>query len=348
MTLPRFLPDLGPWHEWNAGQGTLPDRWKALDLPGVCRDLGVPAWRTARPWHAELRGIGVRDVRGALERTLTWETPEGSLTSRWTLGPDGDWWRSEYPVKSAADLKAALAVARARRYTISPPAVAPADELTALELPFRPWSELFHAFLGWSEGLMLFMEEPLAVREVAAALEESVELLVQEVAGLPGTLVLSPDNLDGQFITPEAFLENLAPSYRRTADVLHARGKILVVHAGGPVRRLLPGLAESGVDWVQGICGPPQGDSTMEEARALCGTAVVLWGGLAQDFLLESRAEQDFEDAAAAAFAGAARDPRMIVGVADKVPNNAMPRRLERLARMAAEHRFGGGGVTVP
>jgi hypothetical protein len=102
---------------------------------------------------------------------------------------------------------------------------------------------------------------------------------------------------------------------------------------------LLPGLADCGVDWVQGVCGPPQGDSTMEEARALCGSATVLWGGLAQDFLLESRTESDFENAARAAFSAAALDSRMIVGVADKVPNDALPGRLERLSQMAAEHR---------
>ncbi|MGA2477593.1 MAG: hypothetical protein ABSG63_02450 [Spirochaetia bacterium] len=340
MTLPRFLPDLGSWHEWHAKKGTLPDQWKGMSLSEVCRDLDVPLWRSVRPWRALLPGINVHDQRGATERTLAWETPEGTLTSRWTIGPDGDWWRSEYPVKGPADLKAALAVARARRYILSPALVqeVSSGELPALELPYRPWSELFHAFLGWSDGLMLFMEEPNAIQEIASVLEETLAPLVGEIAALPGSVVLSPDNLDGQFITLETFQERLAPSYQATADTLHAQGKLLVVHVGGPVRRLLPGLAACGIDCIQGICGPPQGDSTLSDARSQSGTHIVLWGGIAQDFLLADHPKSEFEIAAGAAFADAVRDPQAIVGVADKVPVGAVPLRLAELARMAAEH----------
>jgi hypothetical protein len=338
MTLPRFLPDLGLWFDWHDAQGTLPDQWKGKTLSEICRQLRVPHWRTVRPWRMEMPGITVTDNRGPTERTLGWETPDGTLISRWTLGPDGDWWRSEYPVKGPSDLKAAMAVARARHYLLSPD---PADQesaegLTALELPLRPWSELFHAFLGWSDGLMLFMEEPQVLKEIAAVLEADLAPLVEKMAVLPGDFVLSPDNLDGQFITPEVFQENFAPSYRGTAVALHGQGKQLIVHAGGPVRRLLAGLSDCGVDCVQGICGPPQGDSTLAEARGLCNSALGLWGGIAQDFLLADRTEREFEVAVETAFAEAVKDPHAIVGVADKVPVHAVPRRLENLARMAA------------
>ena len=45
-------------------------------------------------------------------------------------------------------------------------------------------------------------------------------------------------------------------------------------------------MLQDKVDCVQGICGPPQGDSTLAEARGLCNSALGLWGGIAQDFLL--------------------------------------------------------------
>ncbi|MGO9307786.1 MAG: hypothetical protein ACLQDL_02035, partial [Spirochaetia bacterium] len=240
---PRFLLDFTLWHSWHADHGTIPDAWKGKDVRQICRSLGVPTWDTVKPWHVQLPGVTIHDTRGASERTLVWDTEDGTLTSRWTLGPDGDWWRTEYPVKEAADLKAALAVARARRYVLAPGVTERAsdEEPPALELPLRPWSELFHAFLGWSEGLMLLMEEPRAVHEIVHALELAFAGLVQEVSTLPGRIVFSPDNLDGQFVTPVAFAESLAESYRLTAEAAHAQGKLLVVHAGGPVRGLLPG-----------------------------------------------------------------------------------------------------------
>jgi hypothetical protein len=229
-------------------------------------------------------------------------------------------------------------VARACRYVVKPLANMPlsAGELRAVELPLRPWAELFNSFLGWSEGLMVFLEDPQGVLEIARALEQALAGLVQALALLPGQLVLSPDNLDGQFITAATFAENLAPSYQATADELHARGKLLIVHAGGPLRQLLPGLAGCGVDCLQGICGAPQGDTSLAEARALTAPGITLWGGIAQDFLLADRTKHEFDDAVNAALADAALDSHSVVGVADKVPAGALAERLEELAQMAA------------
>jgi uroporphyrinogen-III decarboxylase len=184
---------------------------------------------------------------------------------------------------------------------------------------------------------MFLLEEPAALQEIVDLLERSLAGLVSEVARLPGDLILSPDNLDGQFVPPESFDESLAPSYTRTAETLHAGGKRLVVHAGGPVRGLLAELARCGVDCVQGISGPPQGDSTLEEARELAGPRLALWGGIPQDTLLASCADQEFRAAAEAAFSRGAADPRVIVGVADRVPADALPERIQALARMALQ-----------
>ena len=332
---PLFLPDLTFWHSRNADRGTLPPRWKGLSIEQVCADLRVPAWRPFRPWRIELPGIVVRENLGAEEKTLAWETSAGTLTSRWTRGPDGDWWQSEYPVKSLTDLSAAREVAGARRYVPRNPRDT-GGQPVVMELPRRPWSELLHSFLGWSEGLMFLLEEPAALREIVDMLEEKITGLVSDVAALPGDLVLSPDNLDGQFVPPESFEGNLAASYERTARALHDRGKRLVVHVGGPVRGLLPGLARCGVDCVQGISGPPQGDTTLQEARRLVGSGPALWGGVPQDSLLASCGDGKFRAAAEAAFSAASADPCVIVGVADRVPADALPERITALARMCS------------
>jgi len=339
---PRYLPDLTTWFSWHSERGTLPEKWREMDLPAICRDMGVPAWRALKPWRAEMPGVAVRTEKSDSERVVLWETERGTLRSRWTRGPDGDWWQAEYPVKSAADLPAARLAAEERRYAVdretaermSAEQASGGVGLLALALPLRPWSELFHTFLGWSEGLMLFLEQEEALREIVAVLETALAGLVAETARMPGAIVLSPDNLDGQFIAPSAFDEHLAPSYAKSAGVLHEAGKILVVHVGGPVRGLLPGLSRAGVDCVEGVCGPPQGDTPPAEARSLCGGDTTIWGGIAQDFLMQNRSEADFQAAADAAFAFAKHDPKTVVGVADRVPVDALPERLEALARM--------------
>jgi hypothetical protein len=183
---------------------------------------------------------------------------------------------------------------------------------------------------------MLVLEEPGAVGDIVDALEEKLMPLEVELADAPGSLVFSPDNLDAQFMHAESFAGHLARSYSRAASVFHARGRSLVVHVGGPVLRLLPALAACGVDCVQGVCGPPQGDAPFAEARQAAGPSLILWGGLAQDYLLAGRSETEFLTAAKEAFAWANTDPAWVVGVADKVPTQAIRERLARLVSLGA------------
>jgi hypothetical protein len=208
----------------------------------------------------------------------------------------------------------------------------------ALELPMRPYSDVLHTLLGWGDGLMLLMGEGRGqIQEMLAVLDERLAGLAEQVARLPGDLLLAPDNLDGQYVSPRAFREFLAGSYRHTADTGHACGKPLVVHVGGPARRILPLLAQAGVDGVEGIAGAPQGDATLAEARAATGPAFTLWGGIPQDYLVAERSETEFLGAVREALEHAAGDPRVMVGVADRVPADAEWDRLCRLVEMAAK-----------
>jgi len=338
---PLYLPDLTLWYAWHSERGTLPAPWLANSLPEVCRRMGVPVWRPVRPWRLESPGLEVETTEQAGERTVRWRAPSGTLQARWTVGPDGDWWQAEYPVKSAADLPAAVEIAAARVYRLEPDRLATAareignDGPTVAELPMRPYSELLLVFLGFGEGFLLLYEAPERIGEMVGVLEAKLQELVRQVAGLPADVVLSPDNLDGQFITPPAFREHLLPSYRASAEVLHPAGRLLAVHAGGMMRGLLPGLAAAGVDVIQGVCAPPQSDAGLADARTLCGEKVALWGGIAQDLLLATVEEPEFTEACREAFAAAEADPRVVVGVADKVPTDALPERLEALSQLS-------------
>lgn len=338
-----FVPDLTLWHRWHSAHGTLPEAWKGMGIAEISHALGVPAWLVARPWRLEHEGASAETTETGTERVTRWTAGSRMLQAKWERGPDGDWWQAEYPVKSADDLDAALAVVQARRYAADEAALAAvrstagSGDFLALELPMRPYSELFHNFLGWSEGLMILLEQPEAVQRLLDALERLLQDFVGRVATAPAGLLLSPDNLDGSFIPPAAFEEHLAPSYRRTCGTLHAAGKRLVVHVGGMCRGLLPGLAGAGVDAVEGVCGAPQSDASIAEARALSGPGVTLWGGVAQDLLLPTTGGEVFERGARAALAEARANGPAMLGVADRVPAGAVPDRLSTLARMARD-----------
>jgi hypothetical protein len=338
-----LLFDLTLWHKWHRRRGTLPPGWDGVTEPEAAARLGAPAFTVVRPWEQIYTGIEVATVETEQERTIRYLTPAGELTARWQLGPDGDWWQVEYPVKSAADLMAARAVIAARAYRwddeIAATALRSAGRtgVVALELPMRPYSDLLHTTLGWGEGLMLFAgEEAETLNEMLGLLEDQAEQVARRLATLPGHLLQAPDNLDGQYISPRSFRAYLQESYRRTSAHAHGAGKPLLVHAGGPVRRLLPLLVESGVDGVEGVSGPPQSDATLAEARVAAGPNLTLWGGIPQDMLLPLHTEAEFEAAVRQAAAEVRNDPRMILGVADRVSVDSGLARLQAIRGIAA------------
>lgn len=336
---PLFVPDLTLWYGTHRSRGTLPAPWQDASLPRISRELGLPVWSVARPWRIETPGVEIRQTEEEGQRLTEIETSAGILTSRWSLGSDGAWWQLEYPVKTAADLDAALELARARTYILDPFDLEELkrevgdDGVLAVEIPTRPYADLLYDMVGMSEGIMLLMESPPAMGEFLAILEEKLQAFAGELAALSVDLFFSPDNLDGQFIPPPTFDEHLAPSYRRTTELLHQSGKLLLVHAGGPVGRLLGSLAQAGVAGVEGVAPPPQSDASLSQARQLAGPDFTLWGGIPQDFVLSTRSTEEFETAVTQAVRQSGGDGRAILGIADRVPVDAD---LERLRAIPA------------
>ncbi len=334
---PLYLPNLTLWYGWHREHDTLPAAWRGWTLLQIARDLGAPAWLTARPYRITWDSVEVQQTETSSERLIRYRTPVGALTERWTLGPDGDWWETEYPVKTPDDLRVLAQIVAVRRYVVDTARLGRLhsevgdDGVVALELPRRPFSQVFLEWLGWSDGLLLFFDARDLVEEIVALLEQQVQDLVAQIASLPGQIVLSPDNLDAQFISPAFFKRYLAASYRRTADLLHAHDKVLLAGTGGPIRKLLAPLAAAGVDGLDGISGPPQSDATLAEARPIAGPAFTLWGGIPQDALLPDFDQRDFEALVAQAAREANADPRAILGVADVVPIHADLARLQAI-----------------
>ena len=335
-----YVPDLTLWYSWHKERNSLPDQWRDCSLPEICRSMGVPVWQTLQPWRLETPGIEIETTEEDGNRAILTKTSAGTLTTRRKLGADGSWWYIEYPVKTEDDLPAALEIVKSWTYVLDANeledsiAAVGEDGVAAVEIPRRPYSDMMHELLGWSEGFMLLAYGPAAIPEILSVLEAKLQDLVQQVAELPGEVVYSPDNLDGQFISPPAFEEHFAGSYRQTAEALHANGKRLLVHIGGPAARLIAPLRQAGVDGVEGIAGPPQGDASLSQAREAAGPDLTLWGGISQDFLSSTHEMAKLEEAVARAADEAKEDGRMILGIADRVPVEADLERVTAVSEM--------------
>jgi hypothetical protein len=340
---PVFMPDLTLWYEWHRDHDTLPRQHRDHTLIEIAQALGCPAWVPLRPWRLEMHGVDIIEKISDTKKVIRYITPERELTEQWDLGPDGDWWQVEYPVKGMDDLDAARAVIQARQYKLDRKILSSLslekekNHLIVLELPMQSYADMLHNFLGWSEGVMLLMGQgKTRLTEMMVLMEKKRQTLVEEMASLPGDLVLSPDNLDGQYLSPTTFKDHFGVSYGITAETLHHHGKKIIVHMGGPGKHLFSLLAQTGVDGVQGVSGPPQSNANLAEAREKSGPHLTLWGGIPQDLMVRPHTKAELTASVHQAIFHSRQDSRMIIGIADRVPVDCEFSRLQTVADLVS------------
>ena len=74
------------------------------------------------------------------------------------------------------------------------------------------------------------------------------------------------------------------PALRDWSDVLHANGKLLIHHACGHLKDIVPAMCRAGVDMIESISPPPTGNIDIGEAAALMPDHVGLIGGIEPTF----------------------------------------------------------------
>jgi hypothetical protein len=334
---PLFMPDLSLWFDWHSKRGTLPEAHKESSLPDIASALNCPAWIVHTPWKLEHDGIDVTREKSETQRIIKYHTKSRVLSEIWSLGPDGDWWQTEYPVKDEDDLDAAEEIVNAMQYRLKPSN--PAEDasnpcvIDVIQLPKTPYSDMLHTMLGWSDGLMLMMAEEDRLTEMLEVMEAKRDELIKKLAAdFSHSIFLAPDNLDGQFISPASFGNHLEASYQKACATLHQHSKFLMVHIGGISKHLLPLLAGSSIDGLAGISGPPQSDATLPDARKAAGSAITLWGGIPQDYVMPMVDLSLLIESIEAAKAFAENDNRTIIGISDHVPVEAEFSRLQEIS----------------
>jgi hypothetical protein len=77
------------------------------------------------------------------------------------------------------------------------------------------------------------------------------------------------ENLSIETMGPAVYRNQLVPVYRRIFDILAGTGKRLHVHYDGNLRSIAAEIRELGFDGLDSLTGPPEGDLSAVEARAL-------------------------------------------------------------------------------
>lgn len=98
-------------------------------------------------------------------------------------------------------------------------------------------------------------------------------------------------------ISPDFFARYAAPEINGWGEMIHRNGKMLIHHACGHLKDLLPLMANTSIDGIESISPPPTGNVTLQQAAAVLPDHIALIGGLEPVHLLNGTVEDVCEDA---------------------------------------------------
>lgn len=133
------------------------------------------------------------------------------------------------------------------------------------------------------EYTVVALTEPALFHEL---LERCARALTERVravsAALPGRLwrIYGPEYASPPYLPPRKFREYVVRYDQPIVDAIRKSGGYARIHSHGNLNAILDDIAGMGVDGLDPIEPPPQGDMTLVRVRERCGESVVLFGNL--------------------------------------------------------------------
>jgi hypothetical protein len=271
----QFISDDDSFHRDNVD---MPEPFRNFTLLEFYRRLD---W--GRPIHVyeaistEHEGVKIRVERDAAFRHRYIETPVATLHTAWGMAPYGSESIVRYPVQGPDDLPVLEHWAAHSHYRGDPEAVqrvlGALGDRGVIDLPIgrTPFGLLVQELLGYER---LACDYPDAINRMLGALAPGFWERVDVAAKLPGRIVIITDHADEHLINPRQFEQYCMLYYQEAQRRLHQAGKFVSTHLDGNIRSLLPLLATSGFDLLDGCTRAPMGNYEVEDLAKVLGSAL--------------------------------------------------------------------------
>jgi uroporphyrinogen-III decarboxylase len=283
-------PDRSPWAPLIDGyfmQG-LPPEQEAAGITAFLRSIEADILLRHVPcWRADPQGVSVSETKEGCWTVRTIETPVGKLTERSEHHPGAETsYVTDYLIKEAEDYAAVCYWLTHQNpvpdLTATQQAIAEAGEegLATVDAGSPPLTAFFR-FLPQEQVLFEFHDHPERLDRLAEAVHTYTFAQAEIAAASPAEVVVAyAADITTRLVSPRMYERYALPYLQETARVLHAAGKIFVLHTCGDVRALLPMIRRSGIDAIDSLSEPPLGNTPFEVAVAELGEGVCLIGGV--------------------------------------------------------------------
>lgn len=238
------------------------------------------------------------------EKVTLIETPEGNLTAKYILTPDGKtWFLTEHPVKEEEDYKKVNCLFD--NMTLTPdfteyekiekqygedillmPMLAP-------ELNMKSsFQALLEFWVGTEELVYAVADYPEVVEETLEHMKRVSIEAAKICADSPAEFFTTWEDTSTTNISPSYYEEYILPEINEWCRILHEKNKCYIQHACGHLKDVISLMGGSLIDGIESISPPPTGNIEVWEAAEKIPSNMVLIGGIEPTAFLHSSLEE--------------------------------------------------------
>lgn len=303
--LRRQSPDRVAWTTLvdEATLGALPEPLRGMGVLEFYRHIGCDIfqlnnWALPHPFRSpELRwGPEVKTVTRKEDgnSVCEWHTPRGTLTSISRGHP------LKYPVDSLATMRIYRAMWENACFMERDDRPA-FDALNALlgadGIVTRFWGpstipRLLENDIGTMNFYYLLNDHPAEMTALIRVIHERELQAFDCLSRSPCEVVILCENTSTYYISPDIYRRFNGPHVKDFVDLMHATGKIAIIHMCGHVLDILADIKQTGLDGIHALTPPPTGNTPWETALDLLGNDLVIIGALDPSLFIMAPLEQ--------------------------------------------------------
>ncbi len=241
------------------------------------------------------------EVRGQ-EKFTRYETPVGTLQARHVYSQLGNtWFIVDHPVTTAKDFEVLTYI---NEHTVIEPNMAKFAEDyqrlgdSGLYLPIigseskTSFQSLLEFWVGTENLVYALMDFPEVVEATLAAMQANSLKTVEISVDAEAEAFIFWEDSSTTNISPGYFARYAAPEINAWGEMIHDAHKLLIHHACGHLRALLPAMGQTNIDCVESISPPPTGDIELWEAQEILPKHIALIGGIEPTVFLQASMDQ--------------------------------------------------------
>jgi hypothetical protein len=347
------MPDKVPWTIY---RGLLPQDDETEKL----QELGLAVVSSAGVYSAERPNVSVSEEKGSPSPqpspfkgegvyakwdenawVRTYHTPVGNLSQTLKTGGYGSTRTLEHLVKERKDYETLEFFINDTIYRPNYQGFKDADKaygengLVWASVERAPFQKLWIEFTGIERLSYDLYDNCDAVERVLDAMLAKQRELWAIVADSPAEFVWCPDNITGEVTGKPHFERYLAPYYEELASVMHKKGKRLVAHMDGRMRRLVECVKKVPVDIIEAFTPPPDGDLPLGEARRAWEDKVI---SINFPSSIHIAKPEDIRARTLEMLKEVAPGDRIVFGVTENIPGNVLKQSLRTITETINEH----------